>query len=108
MKLKSAVLVACMGMVLGGAVASAQTANSQQTRMATCNADAKTKNLAGDERKKFMSTCLSNKAEATAAPASQQEKMKTCNADAKKQALKGDARKQFMSTCLSGSAPAAH
>jgi len=28
--------------------------------MTTCNKDAKAKNLAGDERKKFMKECLSN------------------------------------------------
>ena len=78
--------------------------NSQQTKMTTCNADAKSKNLSGDDRKAFMKTCLS----AAPPPAattmnSQQQKMKTCNADAKTQALTGDARKQFMSNCLKGS-----
>jgi psiF repeat len=77
--------------------------NSQQTKMTTCNADAKAKNLAGDDRKAFMKTCLSA-APAPAAPMnSQQMKMKTCNADAKTQKLTGDARKQFMSNCLKGS-----
>jgi hypothetical protein len=78
--------------------------NSQQTKMTSCNAEAKTKNLAGDDRKAFMKTCLSA-ATAPAAPTmnSQQQKMKTCNADAKTQALTGDARKQFMSNCLKGS-----
>jgi hypothetical protein len=33
---------------------------AQQTKMKTCNADAKTKNLAGDARKQFMSSCLKN------------------------------------------------
>jgi len=78
---------------------------AQQSKMTSCNAEAKTKNLAGDDRKAFMKTCLS--AAPAAAPAapmnSQQQKMKDCNADAKKQALKGDARKQFMSNCLKGS-----
>ena len=32
--------------------------NTQQTKMTTCNADAKTKGLSGDERKAFMSSCL--------------------------------------------------
>ncbi|MEP6826352.1 MAG: PsiF family protein, partial [Ramlibacter sp.] len=58
----------------------------QQTRMTTCNADAKDKK--GDERKKFMSECLKAKPEATA----QQTKMTTCNADAKDK--KGDERKK--------------
>ena len=82
----------------------AQAENTQQDKMKTCNADAKTKNLTGDDRKAFMKSCLS------AAPAAaeekkltpQQEKMKTCNADAKTKNLKGDDRKAFMKTCLSG------
>ncbi|WP_131109860.1 PsiF family protein [Sulfuricystis thermophila] len=70
----------------------------QQQRMADCNAEAKAKNLAGDERKAFMKQCLSAKKDGRAA---QQEKMKTCNAEATKKALKGDARKAFMKECLS-------
>jgi len=31
---------------------------TQQEKMKSCNADAKTKELKGDERKKFMSSCL--------------------------------------------------
>lgn len=69
--------------------------------MKSCNAEATTKALKGDERKAFMSTCLKKAAPAAAAaPATQQEKMKTCNADATTKALKGDERKAFMSTCL--------
>lgn len=67
-------------------------ATAQQNKMTTCNAEASTKTLKGDERKAFMKTCLSNK------PATQQDKMKTCNADAK--GKKGDERKAFMSDCL--------
>jgi len=77
--------------------------NSQQTKMTTCNADAKAKNLAGDDRKAFMKTCLSAAPPPAAPMNSQQQKMKTCNADAKTQGLTGDARKQFMSNCLKGS-----
>jgi len=84
-----------LALSLGSAHAAEEKApTKQQTRMTTCNADAKTKDLKGDERKAFMKTCLSNK------PATQQEKMKTCNADAKTKALKGDERKAFMSECL--------
>jgi len=76
--------------------------NSQQDKMTSCNADAKAKNLSGDDRKAFMKTCLS--AAPPAAPLnSQQQKMKDCNASAKTQALTGDARKTFMSNCLKGS-----
>jgi ABC-type transporter MlaC component len=34
----------------------------QQSKMTTCNADAKTKALKGDERKAYMKTCLSGDA----------------------------------------------
>jgi hypothetical protein len=70
-------------------------ATAQQEKMKTCNADATTKALKGDERKAFMSTCLKKDV-----PQTQQEKMKTCNADATTKALKGDERKTFMSDCL--------
>lgn len=77
---------------------------AQQERMKSCNKDAKDRALKGDERKSFMSDCLSGKtvAAAPAAPATQQDKMKTCNKDAKEKALKGDERKKFMSDCLKG------
>ena len=76
--------------------------NSQQEKMKTCNADATTKGLKGEDRQAYMKTCLSHESSATKGN-SQQEKMKTCNADANTKALKGDERKTFMKTCLSGS-----
>ena len=77
--------------------------NSQQSKMTSCNADAKAKNLSGDDRKAFMKTCLSAAPAATNSMNSQQEKMKTCNAQASSKSLKGDDRKAFMKGCLSGS-----
>jgi len=74
--------------------ADAPAKNSQQSKMATCNADAK--DMKGDERKAFMKECLSAK---PAKAPTQQEKMKTCNADAA--GKKGDERKAFMKECLS-------
>jgi len=65
---------------------------AQQALMATCNTEAKTKDIKGDERKKFMSTCLSDGRKR------QQEVMKTCNAEAA--GKKGAERKQFMAECL--------
>ncbi|MFI4869216.1 MAG: PsiF family protein [Steroidobacterales bacterium] len=99
------VLVYVAACAIAAFAVNASADNSQQTKMTTCNAEAKSKNLAGDDRKAFMKTCLSaTPAAAPAAPMnSQQQKMKTCNADAKKQGLTGDARKQFMSSCLKGS-----
>ena len=75
--------------------------NSQQQRMKDCNAKAGDKK--GDERKAFMSTCLSGK-EAAPAKMTQQEKMKACNVKAADK--KGDERKAFMSECLKASPPA--
>ncbi len=104
--MKQLVSLVALGLALavGGAHAAEDKApTAQQNKMKTCNADAKTKDLKGDERKKFMSDCLSAKPAAAAADAgtSQQNKMKTCNADAKTKDLKGDERKKFMSECLS-------
>ncbi|MEI7429920.1 MAG: PsiF family protein [Betaproteobacteria bacterium] len=69
---------------------------AQQEKMKACNAEAGSKALKGDERKKFMSECLGSKP----APETQQNKMKSCNAEAGTNALKGDERKKFMSECL--------
>jgi hypothetical protein len=78
--------------------------NSQQTKMTTCNAEAKSKGLTGDDRKAFMKTCLSADSGAAKPLNSQQEKMKSCNAEAKAKGLSGDDRKKFMSSCLKGTA----
>jgi hypothetical protein len=89
--------------VLSLAVSPVAIAGAQQDKMKTCNADAKAKSLAGDERKAFMKDCLSaKKAEEGKAKTAQQEKMKSCNADAKTKSLKGAERKKFMSDCLKG------
>ncbi|HEV2700767.1 MAG TPA: PsiF family protein [Steroidobacteraceae bacterium] len=93
-------LIATLGLL--GVTGSALADNSQQQKMTTCNADAKTKNLTGDDRKAFMKTCLSA-APAASAKNSQQQKMKTCNATASSKSLTGDDRKAFMKSCLSGS-----
>ena len=71
--------------------------NAQQERMKACNAKAEGKK--GDERKAFMSDCLSGK-DAPPAKMSQQDKMKACNVKA--EGKTGDARKAFMSDCLKG------
>ena len=61
--------------------------------MKTCNEQAKGKT--GDDRKKFMSACLSGEAPKM----TQQERMTACNKKA--DGMKGDERKKFMSSCLS-------
>ncbi len=98
--MKSSTLVVSVAVALLGLSAQAQ--NSQQDKMKTCNAQAKTQNLAGDARKSFMKTCLSNQPADSPKLNSQQQKMKQCNADATTKGLKGADRKSFMSTCLKG------
>jgi hypothetical protein len=79
---------------------SVQGQNTQQDKMKTCNAQAKTQSLTGDARKSFMKTCLSAQPAAEPKLNSQRQKMKQCNADAKTKGLTGAERKTFMSTCL--------
>jgi hypothetical protein len=86
-----------LSLSLGAAHADDKAPTPQQNKMAHCNKEAGDKK--GDERKHFMSQCLSNKpAPAADKKTAQQEKMKTCNAEAKDK--KGDERKKFMSECL--------
>ncbi len=73
---------------------------AQQEKMKNCNAEAGKKALKGDERKKFMSECLSSKKTKAAAPSAQQDRTASCNAEAGKKALKGDEQKKFMAECL--------
>jgi hypothetical protein len=79
-------------------------ATAQQEKMKSCNADATSKNLAGDARKDFMKSCLSSSGSAAAKKelTPQQQKMSDCSKEAKTKSLSGDARKEFMSTCLKG------
>jgi hypothetical protein len=95
----------------GGTAAAPAAKMTQQEKMTSSNAEAKTKALTGDARKTFMSTCLKGDDAAAAAPTAtpaatakvtQQEKMKSCSTDAKTKGLKGEERKTFMSTCLKG------
>jgi len=99
MKQLISLLALGLALAVGGAHAADDKApTAQQSKMKTCNADAKDKK--GDERKAFMKECLSAKpAAAEDGKTAQQNKMKTCNADAKDK--KGDERKAFMKECLS-------
>ena len=89
-------MAACMAM--GSAYAQDKAPTAQQNKMKECNADPKAKELKGDERKAFMSECLSAKG---ISKQTQQDKMKSCNAAPEAKTLKGDERKAFMSKCLS-------
>jgi len=76
----------------------------QQQKMKDCNADAGSKGLKGDERKKFMKECLGHKSAAKSEKrTAQQNKMKACNKEAGEKQLKGPDRKKFMNECLKAS-----
>ena len=72
----------------------------QQERMKACNERAGDKK--GEERQKFMSTCLKggSTSQPTKAQKEQQDRMKACNKQASDKKLKGDDRQKFMSGCL--------
>jgi hypothetical protein len=98
--LKPLLIAACLALPFA-ATAQEKKTTPQQEKMATCNKDAGAKNLKGDERKKFMSECLSaDNGKPSAAQKAQQEKMTACNKEAGDKNLKGDERTKFMSTCL--------
>jgi hypothetical protein len=101
--LKSLILAATLALPLAAFAVDDKKPSGQQQRMATCNKEAKQKELKGDERKKFMSACLSGaKSEAAAANMTQQQKMGSCNREAGARKLEGEARKKFVSECLRG------
>jgi hypothetical protein len=101
--LKHALIAACLALPLAAVAADekkpAKEMTPQQKKMSSCNKEAGEKKLAGDERKKFMSECLSADG---GGKMTQQEKMTHCNKEAGAKKLAGDERKKFMSSCLSG------
>jgi hypothetical protein len=56
--MKKPVVLLCLSFCL---LSTAAFAGPQQEKMKTCNKEAKTKSLKGDERKAFMKTCLRGK-----------------------------------------------
>ena len=90
--MKKLIVLAGIALASQFALAAGKAPTAQQQLMGTCNAEAKTKELKGDERKAYMSSCLGDGRKR------QQERMKACNADAT--GKKGDERKAFMSECL--------
>jgi hypothetical protein len=76
---------------------------AQQERMKDCNAKAGDKGMKGDDRNKFMSSCLKGEEPGPSAKQKgQQDKMAACNKQAGDKGMKGDDRKKFMSACLKG------
>ena len=65
----------------------------QQKRMGDCSKQASEKGMKGDDRNKFMSTCLKGGGDKTAA----------CNAQADEKKLHGAARDSFVKKCAAPS-----
>lgn len=95
MKKLLAVAVAAAFVCAAPAFAADKASNPQNQKMTECNAKAGDKK--GDERKAFMSSCLSNKPAKTSAS----ERMSECNK--KTAGLKGDERKKAQSECMKAS-----
>ena len=88
--MKKILAVTILGLFAASALPALAAVNAQQERMKACNKEAADKK--GDDRKKFMSTCLSDKKKAD------ENKMATCNTKSK--GMTGDDRKRFMSECM--------
>ena len=95
----AAAMVFAMGV---GHAADGDAKTKQQSKMTTCNADPKAKELKGDERKAFMKECLSSGKQEK-----QQTKMGTCSTEFKATGKEGKERQAFMKECLSADKPAA-
>ena len=88
--MKKILAVTILGLFAATALPALAAENAQQERMKACNKEAGDKK--GDDRKQFMSTCLSDKKKAD------ENKMATCNTKSK--GMTGDDRKKFMSECM--------
>ena len=100
------VVVAPLALAQDKGKAPTEAQKKQQERMSACNKQAGDKKLKGDERKKFMNTCLKGQEKAasgaSAKQKAQQDRMGECNKQASLKNMKGEDRKRFMSSCLSG------
>jgi hypothetical protein len=90
-----AILLACAAVAFGAQ------ATPQQDKMKACNADAKTKDLNGDERKAFMKECLAAKPAEAATPAGA-----ACEKSAADKKLHGAAAKSHIKKCMADAASA--
>ena len=96
----TAILVVAATLFASGFTTSVLAAATQQEKMKSCNAEARTKALKGDERRTFMSGCLAVSPEEKQARLAQREKAKTCTAEAKGKGLKGEEKKTFLTQCV--------
>ncbi|RTL52686.1 MAG: phosphate starvation-inducible protein PsiF [Rhodocyclaceae bacterium] len=99
-KLAFVLLAATLALASQATLAASEAQKAQQEKMKGCNAEAKTKDLKGDDRKSFMKGCLgggaADKGEAKAAPNAQCEE-KAVGKNGKQ--LAGAAKATFMKKC---------
>lgn len=95
MKHASILVAAALALSFNVAQADDKGANPQQNRMAQCNKQAEGKK--GDERKQFMSQCLSNKP--AAAPGANAAPNAACEKAAAEKNLHGAAKGSFVKKC---------
>lgn len=69
MKTLAVLMISAFTFCAGSAFAEEKAPTAQQSKMKACNKEAKAKELKGDDRKTFMSTCLKKDADVKAAPA---------------------------------------
>ena len=60
MRLATALVIAALFVAAQPTLAATEAQQAQQDKMKTCNKEAGEKQLKGDERKQFMSACLSS------------------------------------------------
>jgi hypothetical protein len=105
--MKKLITVSLMGLMLS---VTGPVLASQQSKMKSCNQEAREMGVKGDERKAFMKKCLSKEyqiksgksGESSAAAGAGKEKATACKSEASQKGLKGDARKSFMADCTKG------
>ena len=93
--MKALGLALAMLLAVGGTI---QAQTTQQQRMTDCNQAAAAGAYKGDQRKSFMSQCLSGGGAKASTVSASKEKSCTADADAKK--LAGAARNSFMKKCV--------
>lgn len=100
-KIALPLIAATLALAAQSGFAASEAQKAQQEKMKSCNAEAKTKSLAGDARKDFMKNCLSGSTtadakEAKAAPNSQCEEKAVSKSG---KPLAGTAKAAFMKKC---------
>jgi len=79
---------------------------SGQDKAKACNDTADRRNLKGDDREKFMRSCLNKAADSGSnGNASQQDKSQACNNLADKKNLSGTDRRSFVKDCMKRANP---